>query len=161
MKLRCTRAAQLTSAPGPSWVVEHVGSTSVPGLAAKPVIDLALRRPDGWSADDVALALTDAGWTRPVAVGDHTATFLLLDGVRSAIGHVFTAQQWPQAHVRLFAQWLREHPADRDAYGELKRTLVAAGVWGSPYTTAKGAFVLDVVNRARRAGGLPPVSGPL
>lgn len=52
-------------------------------------------------------------------------------------------------------------PEDRVRYDELKRSLVAAGVWGSDYTAAKGVFVLDVVNRARAAHGLAPVEEPL
>ena len=96
-----------------------------------------------------------------MVVGDHWATFLLIDKVRSAIGHIFTPELWSEAHVRLFAEWLRTHPADRDSYADLKRTLVERGAWGSDYTTAKGAFVLEVVNRARAARGLPSVNGPL
>lgn len=96
-----------------------------------------------------------------MVVGDHWGTFLLIDEVRAAIGHIFTSEQWPEAHVRLFAEWLRTHPADRDGYADLKRALVEGGAWGSDYTTAKGAFVLEVVNRARAARGLPSLSGPL
>ena len=64
-------------------------------------------------------------------------------------------------HLRLFARWLRTHPADRERYAELKTSLVAAGVWGEAYTVAKDGFVRDVVDRARAAEGLPPTSGPL
>jgi GrpB-like predicted nucleotidyltransferase (UPF0157 family) len=154
-------AAGLRRALGPDWVMEHVGSTSVPGLVAKPVIDLALRRPEGCHVADATAPLEAAGWTAPVVTGDHWATFLLVADVRSAIGHIFTFEQWPEAHVRLFADWLRAHSADRDSYAELKRTLVARGIWGSDYTRAKGEFVLEVVNRARAERGLPLVQGPL
>lgn len=154
-------SAGLRQALGPGWVTEHVGSTSVPGLVAKPVIDIALRLPEGGRVADATAPLVRAGWTAPVVTGDHWATFLLVEDVRSAIGHIFTSEQWPAAHVRLFAHWLRTHPADRDRYAELKTALVARGVWGSDYTTGKAAFVLDVVNRARRERGLPPLDGPL
>ncbi len=154
-------SADLLKALGSDWVVEHVGSTSIPGLVAKPVIDLALRLPEGWEISDAHALLLRAGWTAPVVVGDHWATFLLDNGVRVAIGHIFSADQWSQAHVRLFADWLRTHPDDRDLYGYLKRALVARGTWGSDYTTGKHSFVLDRVNRARAERGLPLLEGPL
>ncbi len=104
-------AAGLGVLLGPDWTIEHVGSTSVPGLAAKPVIDMAIRTPSGVHLDGSADPLIRAGWTAPRELGDHTASFLLVDGRRTAIAHIFTAEQWPEAHVRLFSAWLRSHPS--------------------------------------------------
>ncbi len=154
-------AAELSMVLGPAWVLEHVGSTSVPGLVAKPVIDVALRIPDAVSLTAVSLGLVRAGWSEAVAVGDHWASFLLVDGVRSAIGHLVDSQRWPTAHVRLFSEWLRHHEVDRDRYAELKASLIKQGMWGRGYTVAKGAFVLEVVNRARAGRGMSAVTGPL
>ena len=114
------------------------------------MIDLAVRRPEeepaGWRD-----AFTALGWTRPEPLGDHAAAFLLgPDGVRRAIAHLYPAEAWPDAPVRLFAAWLREHPTDAAAYARLKQDLVAKGIWGSDYTRAKAAFVDDVVRRAGR-----------
>lgn len=117
--------------------MEHVGSTSVPSLVAKPVIDLALRMPEGACVEDASAALVRAGWSELVVVGDHWGTFLLVDRVRSAIGHIFDWEQWAQAHVRLFAEWLRRHEADRVQYADLKKALVSQGSWGDEYTAAK------------------------
>jgi len=151
----------LTTCLGPTWRIEHVGSTSVPGLIAKPVIDLALGMPADADVRSSGAALQGAGWSAPVPVGDHWTTVHPPHGVRAAVGHIFTAEQWPQAHVRLFAEWLRDHPIDRDRYAGLKRDLVAHGIWSSQYTEAKTEFVLETVNKARKARGLPPVAGPL
>lgn len=147
-------ATALRRGLGLGWQIEHVGSTSVPGLSAKPVIDLALCCPD---ADHGRSALAELGWTEPIRVGDHLASFLLVGTTRTAIAHIFSTLAWPEAHVRLFAKWLREHPEDRDAYAQLKAGLVEAGTWGTDYTVAKRGFVQDVVNRARGECGLPPV----
>ncbi|HEX8496203.1 MAG TPA: GrpB family protein [Actinomycetales bacterium] len=106
---------RLVSGLGRHWVIEHVGSTSVPGLIAKPVVDLAVRVPQRESVTEVSAAFVRLGWTSPVELGDHWATFALDDGVRTAIAHLFTAEQWPQAHVRLFAAWLRAHPRTASA----------------------------------------------
>lgn len=156
-RYRCIAAGLLHSL-GPTWEIQHVGSTSVPGLIAKPVIDLALRIPPGQPLGQTKEAFGSAGWATPVPVGDHWATFLLGDGVRTGIGHVFTAEQWAEAHVRLFARWLRDHPGDRDRYARLKVDLLDRGVWGSAYTAAKTGFVREIVNRARAADGLPALT---
>lgn len=150
-------ADRLVRSLGDGWLVEHVGSTSVPLLPAKPVIDVALRMPAGVELHQVAEIFSSLGWDGPVVVGDHAALFLLGRGIRVAIGHLYTPEQWPTAHIRLFAQWMREHPRDREAYAALKTGLVSTGVWGPGYTDAKTAFVLAVVNRAREATGLEAV----
>ncbi|UFN45908.1 GrpB family protein [Nocardioides okcheonensis] len=155
-------ATDLRRGLGPGWELEHVGSTSVPGLAAKPVIDVAIRAPEGADPAAYDARFVAAGWTAPRPLGDHAATFLLDGDVRRAIAHLFTAAQWPEAHVRLFPDWLRRHPADRDAYGALKARLLRDGAWeAGDYTARKGAFVTEVVNRAREERGLGPVTGPL
>lgn len=150
-------AAELHRCLGPGWQIEHVGSTSVPGLVAKPVIDLALRLPEGEALTEWQPVLVGAGWSEVAEVGDHWATFLLEGGVRTAIGHIFTSAQWTEAHLRFFCDWLRTHENDVVRYADLKRGLVAGGSWGSEYTGAKSEFVREIVNRARAARGLGPV----
>jgi GrpB-like predicted nucleotidyltransferase (UPF0157 family) len=154
-------ARSVAEAMGPDWVMEHAGSTSVPGLSAKPVIDLVLRLPGARRVEEATQPLLAAGWSAPVAVGDHWATFYPATGRRMAIGHIFTARQWPEAHLRLFAGWLRSHPTDRRRYEDLKRGLVSAGIWGADYTLGKTDFVTEIVNKARQERGLPPVAGTL
>lgn len=144
-------AVRVRAALGPRWAIEHVGSTSVPGLSAKPVIDVALRMPEGCDPDSVRAAFASLGWTSPIPIDEHLAMFELDNGIRRVNGHLLTAAQWPGSPLRLFARWLREHPADRIRYQELKTALVASGVWGPEYTAAKTEFVLAVVARARRA----------
>lgn len=58
-------------------------------------------------------------------------------------------------HQRLFRDWLRSHPDDLARYQAVK--LSAATGEGPDYTTAKLPVVLDIVNRARAAHGLPPI----
>ncbi|MEO6998363.1 MAG: GrpB family protein [Terracoccus sp.] len=150
-------ASNFQAALGPAWMVEHIGSTSVPGLVAKPVIDLAVRLPNAESLEEHLVALRGLGWSGPHDLGSHRCLFRLDRNVRRGIAHVFTAAQWPLAHQRLFAAWLRRHDADRDAYARLKRKLVAHEVWGRAYTSAKTEFVQAIVDRARAAQGLDPV----
>jgi GrpB-like predicted nucleotidyltransferase (UPF0157 family) len=139
------------------WVTEHIGSTSVPGLVAKPVIDIAVRVPAGSRAVDRERRLSASGWTVPESIGSHDCSFQLEGNVRTAIVHFFPETLWPTAHQRLFASWLREHPEDRDAYGALKQQLCEDGVWGRAYTRAKTGFIQRVVDEARAARGLQPI----
>lgn len=136
------------------WVTEHIGSTSVPGLAAKPVIDIAARVPAGSHAVDRKRSLSASGWTVPESIGSHNCSFWLEGNMRTAIVHFFPEATWPTAHQRLFAAWLRAHPEDREAYGALKQQLYDGGVWGRAYTLAKTGFVQCVVDQARAAMGL-------
>lgn len=146
---------------GEDWALEHAGSTSVPGLPAKPVIDIAIGMPEGTTYVVASGRLEAGGWGRATAVGDHWAAVFPATGVRAAIAHLFTAAQWPEAHVRLFAAALRRDPRQRDEYAALKQALVEQDVWGSEYTDSKGPFVVRTVNRARADLGLPAVDHPL
>lgn len=138
-------AASVSSAL-PGWAVEHVGSTSVPGLCAKPVLDVALRAPAGVPPS----AVRALGWAGPVDLGTHLAVFALdAGGVRRAIAHVYRFEDWDDAAVRLFAARLRRCPDEAAEYARLKESLVAAGVWGAAYTEAKTAFVEAAVARER------------
>lgn len=122
-------AAVLEAELGPGVAVrKHIGSTSVSGLLAKTVIDMAVRLPDGELLGDHTDAFRGAGWSEPLDLGSHDVMFLLDGTVRRAIAHVFTTRQWPVAHQRLFAAWLRRHSNDRDAYAQLKQGLHDRGV---------------------------------
>lgn len=144
-------AAELQQRLGPRWEIEHVGSTSIHGLAAKPVIDLALRIPAGSEPSDAAVHLARAGWSEPQPLRGHWVTFLLDGDVRVGIAHLFSVEQWRHAHVRLFAQWLRTHPCDAKRYVQLKQSLINDGRWGDGYTSGKAAFVREIVDLATRS----------
>lgn len=142
-------AGKLHQVLGDHWQIEHIGSTSVPGLLAKPVIDLALRIPENETVHDNLLTFAVAGWTDFVPLPTHQAMFQLdHDGTRRAIAHLFSAEQWPTAPQRLFPAWLRTHTSDRDAYASLKQGLRNGGLSGHSYTAAKAAFVQHISDKA-------------
>lgn len=132
--------------------VEHVGSTSVPGLAAKPIIDIVLVVPD--SADEPAYvpALEAAGYTLRIRQPDWFE-HRLLNGPAADINlHVFSAGAVEVDRMLLFRDWLRNHESDRAAYLAVKRQL-AHQTWRhvQHYADAKTEVVGQIVDRATAA----------
>jgi GrpB-like predicted nucleotidyltransferase (UPF0157 family) len=140
--------------PGLLVAVEHIGSTAVPGLAAKPIIDLMAATPSLDAVVEGEEALADLGFRR-VDNGMPDRLFYHRDGYHL---HVVTAASWDNRNQRLLRDYLREHPADRDAYGRLKRELAATGGDADAYTRAKTALIQRLVDAARTARGLPLVN---
>ena len=139
--------------PWRTRAVEHVGSTSVPGLAAKPVIDLMVPVRD--LADHGFLtALRSVGWAHvpPALDGRRDRRFFVLpDGARR-IAHLHLmdpASSWRE--LITFRDLLRADPTLREAYAGLKRGLATAhGDDREAYTRAKASFVITAL--ARPAG---------
>jgi GrpB-like predicted nucleotidyltransferase (UPF0157 family) len=154
-------AGRIRAALGAGAVVlEHAGSTSVPGLAAKPIIDIVLAVPD--SADEPAYvpALEAAGyvlWSREPGWFEHR----MFKGPDTDINlHVFTAGATEIDKMLLFRDWLRTSGADRDAYLGVKREL-AKRTWRhvQHYADAKSEIVEQIVARAA-AARRPERAGP-
>src|SRR5215472_14645078 len=132
--------------------VEHVGSTSVPGLAAKPIIDIVLAVPD--SADEQAYvpALEAAGYVLRAREPDWFEHRMLKGPDTDINLHVFTAGASEIDRMLLFRDWLRANDGDRDAYLRVKRDL-AQRTWRhvQHYADAKSAIVAEIVGRATAA----------
>ncbi len=134
-------------------LLEHVGSTSVPGLAAKPIIDIDLEVVD--SADEPAY-LTDleaAGYTLVIREpGWHEHRCLKGPGANINL-HVFSTGNVVVERNTIFRDWLRSHDADRDLYARTKRDL-ATKEWKyiQNYADAKTEVIDEIVERARSAG---------
>jgi GrpB-like predicted nucleotidyltransferase (UPF0157 family) len=64
-------AADIHRATGADWPIEHIGSTAIPGLAAKPIIDLAVCVPELSAVDRQRAALARVGFL-PIAAGPRT-----------------------------------------------------------------------------------------
>jgi GrpB-like predicted nucleotidyltransferase (UPF0157 family) len=128
--------------------VQHIGSTSVPGLDAKPVIDADLTVAD--SADEAAYVpdLEAAGFTLRIREPDWEEHRLLTFERPTTNLHVFSpGSPEPQRH-RLFRDWLRSHPEDRAAYATLKAELGTRGFRdGMDYNNHKAALVYDIYER--------------
>jgi GrpB-like predicted nucleotidyltransferase (UPF0157 family) len=129
--------------------LEHVGSTSVPGLPAKPIIDIVLEVPD--SADEPAYAadLVDAGYTLRIREPDWFQ-HRMFNGAQERIHlHVFSAGCPETDRMIRFRDRLRASAADRDLYARTKRDL-ASRDWKymQQYADAKTRVVDEIMSRA-------------
>lgn len=134
-------------------VLEHVGSTSLPGLSAKPIIDMVLAVED--SADEAAYVapLEKHGFVLRIREPDWHEHRLLKSSDPKGNLHVFSAGCAEVERMVLFRDWLRSHPDDRSWYETTKREL-AARTWKytQNYADAKSEVVEQILARARRKG---------
>ncbi|OZM72169.1 dephospho-CoA kinase [Amycolatopsis antarctica] len=136
--------------------VDHIGSTSVPGLPAKDVLDLQILVPSLDAADGIADTLSEAGFPR--AEGEWCDESRERDGRLPKRFHFGGDPGRPvNLHVRspetpawrvalLFPAWLRAEPAERDAYAAVKRELANVHEGGS--TLAYADDKQDWINAA-------------
>jgi len=103
--------------------IDHVGSTSVPGLRAKPIIDILLVVTDSANEPDYVAPLEAAGFRlhlREPGWHEHR----MFKGLETEINlHVFSTGCPEIARMLAFRDWLRTNEADRELYAETKRTL--------------------------------------
>ena len=129
--------------------VEHAGSTSVPGLAAKPVIDIVLVVPD--SSDEAAYApsLEAAGYALRIRTPDWFEHRVFKGPDTNINLHVFSRGCSEVARMLAFRDWLRGNDADRELYEKTKREL-AARPWKhvQNYADAKTQVVEEILSRA-------------
>ena len=148
--LYAEHAARLQDSLGDRVVrVEHVGSTSVPGLAAKPVIDIALEVADTTDEPAYVDDLQDAGYILRFREPDWFEHRLLKPADGSVNLHVFPAGCAETDRMVRFRDWLRADDADRELYLRTKREL-AARDWKymQQYADAKTGVVAEIMGRA-------------
>ncbi|MGQ4517161.1 GrpB family protein [Streptomyces sp. DW26H14] len=143
--------------PGAS-AIEHVGSTSVPGLCAKPTIDILAVVPDVEDVRERTDALARHGYDyRPGSFPDdeqHLFFRKVADGRRTHHLHVVAAGSPLPEDYRLFRDYLRSDDEAAREYGRLKRALADRHAAERPrYIAEKSAFVDELMARARRRAG--------
>jgi GrpB-like predicted nucleotidyltransferase (UPF0157 family) len=132
-------------------MIEHVGSTSVPGLCAKPVIDVVLAVPD--SADEGAYVppLERAGYVLRIREPDWFEHRMLKSAVIEGNIHVFSRACTEIGRMLAFRDWLRSNEDDRKLYERTKQEL-AARTWKymQNYADAKTTVIEEIIERAVR-----------
>jgi GrpB-like predicted nucleotidyltransferase (UPF0157 family) len=130
--------------------IEHAGSTSVPGLPAKPIVDIVLEVPN--SADEPSYVPDlEAAGSRVVIREPEWLEHRVFKGPDTNVNlHTFTAGCEEVDAMLLFRDHLRESAEDRELYERTKREL-AAYPWKyvQQYADAKTTVVQEIMERAR------------
>ena len=130
-------------------LLEHVGSTSVPGLSAKPIIDIVLGLAD--TSDEAAYvpALEAAGYRLVLRERDWQVHRLFHGPDTNVNLHVFPAGADEIHRMLAFRDRLRTHPEEREAYAAEKHRL-AGRTWAytQDYADAMGEIVESIIGRA-------------
>jgi GrpB-like predicted nucleotidyltransferase (UPF0157 family) len=133
-------------------MLEHVGSTSVPGLAAKPIIDIILAVAD--SADESAYvpAMESAGYVLRIREPEWHQHRLFKGPDTDINLHVYSFGCPEIDKMLMFRDWLRSNDADRKLYERTKRDL-AKQTWKyvQDYADSKTSVVEEIVARASAA----------
>jgi GrpB-like predicted nucleotidyltransferase (UPF0157 family) len=148
-------AARIRDALGDQKLrVEHIGSTSVPGLAAKPVVDVLLVLADPADEASYLPALEAAGYELRVREPGFYQHRMLRTPRRDVHVHVFPPDSPEIDRYLLFRGRLRADAAERELYARAKRRL-AARDWPTMqhYAEAKTEVVEAIIARALAARG--------
>ena len=138
--------------------IEHIGSTAVPGLPAKPVIDIDLIVASSPDEGVWRPALERAGFVLTVREPWWQEHRLMTLADPRAHLHIFSPDAPEPWKHRIFRDHLRHDAADRDLYGRVKREAAVlatrAGETMTAYNARKQAVIRDIYARAFRAAGV-------
>lgn len=138
--------------------IHHIGSTAVNGLVAKPIIDILLELPSGYSVDDVAASLEKQGWI--VMAKDKFQQTIDLNKGYTPQGfakkvfhlHIKPLNDWDELYFR---DYLKAHHEVALEYASLKKSLKEQFEHNrDAYTAGKTQFIKSNTNKAREEFGL-------
>ncbi|KAF6798816.1 hypothetical protein CSOJ01_12613 [Colletotrichum sojae] len=156
--------SRIVAALGPKIVsISHVGSTSVPNLPAKAVIDIDLTVPDSADEDAYAPALEAAGWEfllrEPEWCGHR---FFDMTEPYQCNLHVFAPGTAEPVRHLIMKEWLAAHEDDRELYARTKMEAAevtnALGERVMDYNLRKQKVIREILERAFRAKGYLPAA---
>lgn len=130
--------------------IEHVGSTSVPGLVAKPVVDVLLVLADSRDEDSYVPALEAAGYLLRIRESNWYE-HRMFNGPDTKMNlHVFSSGCPEIDRMLMYRDWLRASASDRDLYARAKLAL-AQKEWKSVqnYADAKTVVIEEIIARAQ------------
>ena len=147
-ELECARVGELLGAA--AVAVAHVGSTSVPDLEAKPILDIVAAVRDRTPIDEVVARLGSAGdYVYEADMGEHDGGLLFVRGegdVRTVHVHVVGCNSGAWDDYLRFRAHLVDDPEARRRYELVKRVLAERFARDRPgYTLAKGAIIEELL----------------
>jgi GrpB-like predicted nucleotidyltransferase (UPF0157 family) len=129
--------------------LEHVGGTSVPGMCAKPILDIAAGRPRGTSIRDYVAALTAAGYLHRGERGVPGREFFCLGQPRAYHLHLVEEGGLLWRDYVAFRDYLRTHAEGARQYADVKRLLAARFSHDrEAYMHAKSSHVQEILRLA-------------
>jgi GrpB-like predicted nucleotidyltransferase (UPF0157 family) len=135
-------------------LLEHIGSTSVPELAAKPKIDLLLAVADSANELTYAPNLEAAGYVLQIREPDWYEHRMFKGSDPDVNLHVYTFGCPEIDRVLLLRNWLRSHTSDRQLYERTKRELACMDwKYMQNYADAKTAVIENILARAQADAG--------
>lgn len=151
-----TEARRLLDYTRPSkYVLEHIGSTAVPGLDAKPIIDMAMMIPSLARLPLWINRLESAGYTYKGEYGLPGRHFFTRGNPVTHHLHIVAAGSEHWSNWILFRDYLRAHPAEAGKYNGLKRKLAKKySNSRDAYTKAKTPLVTALLKKAKLANTL-------
>jgi GrpB-like predicted nucleotidyltransferase (UPF0157 family) len=144
------QAALIRKAMGPAALaIDHVSSTAVPSLAAKPVLDVVLTVNDSSQEEIYSTALESEGFSILIREPEWFEHRMLKHSSPATNLHVFSVGCTEIERLKLFRDWLRSHQADRLLYEKVKREL-AIRKWScvQDYADAKTEVIKEIMQRA-------------
>lgn len=138
----------------PSCTLHHIGSTAIPGIWAKPIVDILLEVPGPINMADLKPLLSGCGWICMGGEGDRLSfnKGYTPQGFAERVFHLHARQPGDRAEV-YFRDYLCTHPEAAKEYEQLKLSL-----WKpyehdrDGYTRAKAAFVEEIMAAAAQQG---------
>lgn len=142
--------------------IDHIGSTSIPGLAAKPIIDTQISVSSFEPLDAYRGPIVSPGYVFRATNSDLTKRYFReKPGTRRTHIHMRRAGSWAEQFALLFRDYMRSHPEDVQHYAELKYHLAQTyRVDRHSYTDVKAPFIWEIMAKADRwvqATGWEPV----
>jgi GrpB-like predicted nucleotidyltransferase (UPF0157 family) len=133
--------------------IQHVGSTAIPGLGAKPIIDIMVAISELADVEKCIGPLATLGYEFRGEAGIPGRLFFGKGSPRTHNLHRVEGQGDFWRDLILFRDFLRTHPDEASRYYELKRRLAARfGADREAYAEGKTGFIESVLARARAAG---------
>lgn len=136
---------------GAARLIEHVGSTSVPGLCAKPILDILLLVEDSAEEAGYVPALEKVGYVLKIREPDWYE-HRMMKGLSPEVNlHIFSVGCEEADRMTAFRDWLRTHNADRKKYADAKREL-AGKSWKyvQNYADAKSQVVNEILKNVKQ-----------
>jgi GrpB-like predicted nucleotidyltransferase (UPF0157 family) len=132
--------------------IEHVGSTSVPDLPAKPIIDILLVVANSATEIEYVQSLESAAYQLHIREPGWHEHRMFKSPAKDVNLHVFSIGSVEIDRMLAFRDWLRSNASDRELYARSKRTLAQRNwKYTQDYADAKTAVISEIVSRLQQA----------